>query len=487
MDASKALQPDGDARADRAEDRNEPLAGVGKRTRIDGSSGAPYSAGARAATGARALPGDNFMQIALCGTLLGALHQIQHAPTGAEVDRQRDAIAERFAGTPLAGDRLGFLLTNFRLVVLGEDEHALANFTGNLSWAPDAIGHDGYRNVLALAQQVWERHQLFAVLTGDRPSPKRSAAPAKRSGRGETGRGETEGPPAKIPTPKLDAAIAAVEVAAKLPLPGAVKEPLEAIKSSLELARTAERHGEAATYTRHIAALGASVLKTVGELVKAVGANPALASQACEQLSKLGGVLGKAAKGLGALDNLSKAILGKTLAGTAVEPGERYDAALELVALAAGTTVGAAITISKTEYLWLFNHIGVPIKQASEQAGIAQLFGGEPPEQLKARIEAMPTDAPHAMATIRTLQTGTFKPVQSLFSPMIVSDAWTAFLRHRLASSAQLVRQLNETARDRPGENPMTDALRTSIAETYKASAIAFVDQQVRDAASWNR
>jgi hypothetical protein len=482
MDANKALRPDDDARATRAEDPSESRAGVGKRTLVDGSTGAPYAAGARAAPGAGALSGDNFIQISRCGTLLGALHQIQHAPTEAEIDRQRSAIAERFAGTPLAGDRLRFLLINFRLVVLGEDEHALAYFIGNLSWAPDAIGNDGYRSVLALAQQVWERHQLFAVLAGDRPNPERSRAPAKRRERPEA-----ERPPAKVPTPKLDAAIDAIEVAAKLPLPGAVKEPLETLKSSLELARTAERHGESATYARHIAALGAGVLKTVGELVKAVGANPELAAQACEQLSKLGGILGKAAKGLGALENLSKAIRGKTLAGTPVEPGERYDAAIELVALAAGTTVGAAITISKTEYVWLFNHIGVPIKQATEQAGLAKLFAGEPPEQLKARIDAMPTDAQHALATIRTLQTGTFKPVQSLFSPMIVSDAWAAFWRHRLASSAQQLQLLADTARDRPGENLMTDALRTSIAETYKAAAIAFVDKQVRDAASWDR
>jgi hypothetical protein len=300
--------------------------------------------------------------------------------------------------------------------------------------------------------------------------------------------GATQPKKAEVATPRLDAVIDSLDKTIKAMPDGTIKSSLATVKSSLELARTAQKNGDTVAYTKAIGGLSENVFKTVGEIVKSFGQNGALASQAAEQLGKVAGFLGKGVKVVSAVEDLSKVLRGKTLSGAAVSKEERADAAVSLVTTALGGTVGVAATITKAKLQWCYEHIGIPTKQALTAYGLRRLFNGKTPEQMREQIRALPAGDPaKAMWVINKLFSGTFPNTSSGFSQATCSSLWDQFKARELQGYNADMEFLNIHRRTKPGEDPVVDAVRVKVAEAYQRAALRFIDLQVADAkGSWS-
>lgn len=284
-------------------------------------------------------------------------------------------------------------------------------------------------------------------------------------------------------SPALERAITSIDLAAKSMPEGTIKSGLEAVQSSLELAKQAQSKGDSAAYTRAITDLSSKTFKLVGDLVKQLGQNPELAGKAAEQLGAIAKVLGKGAGALKVLDNASKLLSGKTLGGTPVDANARAEAAYDLVSGAMPAPIQAAMAITKVELEALYNHLGVPVKRATEEYGLKRLFGGKSPEQMKAAIEKLSTDAPNANATVRQLL-GIFPNSTSGMSQATASSLWRTYMAEAMKGDADALKAMVNQDPKKPTGVP--DMLREVVAERMKAAALRFVDQQVRDArGSW--
>lgn len=335
-----------------------------------------------------------------------------------------------------------------------------------------------------------QRRDLYetpALLKGTRYEyrPKSSVfeRPAQRTSTPQ----KTQAPAAKIPTPKLDAAITGLDKALKVMPDGAVKQSLTTVKSALELARTAEQKGDPVARTKAIGTLSQDMFKTVGEVVKTFGKDEALAKQAAEQLGKIAGALGKGVKVLGAVDNLSKVLFGKSLGGTPANASARVDAAIDLTTTFLPGPVGTGVTVARAELLWCYEHIGVPAKQAMTDYGLKRLFNGKTPEQLKATLNALPVDDPkQAQRAAYEIVNNTFKNTTSGFSQATASELWKQHFNRELAGDQALMQEVFERRSVPAGADPFLDQKRTLLAEKYRRAALRFIDAQVADAkGSW--
>lgn len=139
--------------------------------------------------------------------------------------------------------------------------------------------------------------------------------------------------------------------------------------------------------------------------------------------------------------------------------------------------------ITKVELEALYDHLGVPVKRATEEYGLKRLFGGKSPEQMKAAIEKLSTDAPNANATVRQLL-GIFPNSTSGMSQATASSLWRTYMAEAMKGDADALKAMVNQDPKKP--NAVPDMLREVVAERMKAAALRFVDQQVRDArGSW--
>jgi hypothetical protein len=281
-------------------------------------------------------------------------------------------------------------------------------------------------------------------------------------------------------SPTLERAITSIDIAAKSMPEGVVKSALEAVHSSMELAKEAQQNGDKAAYTRAITDLSSKTFALVGAMVKTYGQNPALAELAAKQLGHIAGVLGKVAGPLKLLDNASKVFAGTTLGGTPVDKNARADAVYDLVSNAMPAPIQAAMGITKVALEALYTHLGVPAQRSIEAYGLKNLFGGKSPEEMKAMIQALPTDAANANATVRKLlsifpNTGAFGA-----SKATANDLWRQTMSREMASdSDELKAMVNQDPRK---PNSVPDMNREVVADRMKSAALRFVDQQVREA-----
>jgi len=283
-------------------------------------------------------------------------------------------------------------------------------------------------------------------------------------------------PKSEVP-PALERAITSIGLATKTMPEGTVKSALEAVHSALELAKVAKQNGDPAAYVKAIANLSAKSFELVGSLVKTFGQDPELAAKAAGQLGKIAGVLGKVAGPLGALDNASKVFTGKTLDGAAVDKNARAEAAYDLVGDALPGPVKAGMAISKAELVALYNFIGVPVRDAIEDYGTRNLFNGKTADQMKAAIDALPTDEANANATVKKLL-NYFPNTTSGFSQATASDLWRRFMAKEMASDAEPLKAMIYQNPKKP--NAVPDLLREVVAERMKHTAQRFVDQAAK-------
>lgn len=298
---------------------------------------------------------------------------------------------------------------------------------------------------------------------------------------------ETPVKKADVPTPKLDASIDGLDKATKLMPDGAIKQSLTTVKSALELARTAEKNGDKVAYTKAIGSLSQNMFKTIGEVVKSFGQNEELTKAAADQLGKIAGYIGKGVKVVGAIDDLSKVLRGKTLGGEAVNQAKRVDAAINLVTTFLPGPVGTGVSVAKAQLEWCFNNIGVPAKQAMTEYGLKRLFAGKSPEQMREQVKSLPVNDPaKARWALDQLFSKTFPNTTSGFSQATASSMWKQFIAKEMSGYNMEMKLLNENAKTPAGMDPMVDTLRTTMAERYQRAALRFIDSQVSDAkGSW--
>lgn len=408
------------------------------------------------------------------GALRGALRAIKSSPNEGTVASQTEALKPKF-DEPVRNS-LYYLLLNFMKVVLGEDRNAWDYFTGNLAYASTQVGKGGAADIRSWAKQIWDQHAFLQATTPQRVAigtVTKKQQPKK------------EQPKEKVATPQLDEAIDLADSLSKLPLPEGVKSGIEVIKSSIELARTAKQNGDGPTYTKHVASLAEAMFKTIGELVKSAGQNVELAGKACEQLGKIAKIFGRVAKVITVLDSLSKIIYGKSLAGAKVDQGDQVDAAIDLITTFGGT-VGAAAAISLGTFKWIWNHIGVPVKQATEDYGLRKVFGGKTPDELKAEIDRLPRELKLARWVLDKLHRKTFKPIKSPFSEWVASTAWEKFVAAERGYNLEM-KDINDAFNRNytPGANPMLDEQILQMIDRYKSLAHRFIDGVVQESKSW--
>ncbi len=280
-------------------------------------------------------------------------------------------------------------------------------------------------------------------------------------------------------SPALEKAISSLDLALE-PMPeGTVKSALEAVNSSLKLAKTAQSNGDTAAYTRAIADLGKKTFTLVGSLVKTFGQNPELAEQAASQLGKIAKVFGKVSGPLKAIEDASRVFTGKSLSGAPVDKNARADAAVDLLSNALPGPVKAAVAITKAEIEALYNHLGVPVHRALEDYGLKRLFAGKTPAQMKELINALPTDAANANATVRKLLS-VFPNSTSGSGRATANDLWRTSMAEAMSSDSEALKSMVNQNPKKPQVVP--DMLREVVAERMKSAALRFVDEQVRQA-----
>ena len=289
-----------------------------------------------------------------------------------------------------------------------------------------------------------------------------------------------------VPTPQLDAVISSLDKATKVMPDGVIKSSLNTVKSSLELARTAQKNGDTVAYTKAIGGLSENMMKTIGEVVKRFGQDGELAAQAATQLGKIAGVIGKGVKVVGVVDDLSKLVRGKSLSGAEATPSARADAAFNLVTKFLGP-VGTAASIAKAKLEWCYEHIGIPAKQALTEYGLKRLFGGQTAEQMREGLRSLPVDDPNkAQWALDVIFRKTFKATSSGFSQATAMSLWETFRAKEMQGYNDTVTFLNQHAKTKPGTNPEVDAARVRMAQAYQRAALRFIDAQVADAkGSW--
>lgn len=303
--------------------------------------------------------------------------------------------------------------------------------------------------------------------------PRRPAAPTK--------------PAAPAPLrvdPALERAAAAVGALAKGVSTGPFKAAIDGVSAALALAKTAQKQGNAADYARAISTLGAKTFTLVAELVKVAAKDPKLAETAAAQLGTIARVLGKTAGPLKALDSAVKLVTGKTLGGAPVDNNARAEALIDLASSVMPPPVQVAISASRATLEALYIGVGVPVHRAIEEHGLRQLFGGHTPEEMKALISALPTDAAHANATVQRFFTtdarGVFRNTTSGYSQATVMDLWRGYLAKHPTGDAEVLREMvTQSPRKTSG---IPDDMRVRAAENLKHMALRFIDAQVRDA-----
>lgn len=408
---------------------------------------------------------DGMLQWRRADGVTSAMSAIKLSPTEGTVSAQYTAIKPRFE-TSVEGT-VYWLLLNFMKVVLGEDERAWAYFSGNLDYLTDQLGTRGAAGIRSTAKAIWDRHRV-AIIGG--ASGARRSTPADRT------------PPKtkdKVPTPKLDQAIDLVDALSNTALPAGVKSALKGVKSSLELARAAKQDSDPATYAKHVAGLAEAVFETIGELVKSAGQDVQLAGQAADQLGKIAKLLGIVGKVITAITAIHKIIYGK-------DRGEQIDAAIDLITTLGGT-VGFAAGVSLGTYKWLWNHIGVPIKQATEELGLRTVFDRKSPEEVKAELDALAATEPGKAAwAVGRMRYKVFKPISSPFAPgWNTRDAWERFLRRDSSDNID-ARVANAFKRGyTPGSDPMLDLLVDEAKQQFRRKGHQFIDSVVAEARSW--
>ncbi len=218
----------------------------------------------------------------------------------------------------------------------------------------------------------------------------------------------------------------------------------------------------------------------VSDVVKKVAQDPELAEQAAEHLEIVGKVFGHFAKVIKAINAIV------VLSDPKASADARIDAVLEVVGCLG--PVGFATKESINLFAWVFNTVGVPIKLASEDAGLRQVFAGQEPAALIEQIEALPTEAEVANHTIYHLlfTHDFFKPVKSLFSQQVTSDAWNAYWRSSESGLSPYAGELAQVTADKSGMKNVPELLRPEIADTCKRAGVSFIRKQVAAAKEWS-
>lgn len=430
-------------------------------SRIDGSTDNP-TINRMAADIASALQRNGVKDTRFVGELL---YQMRGARLGVPGD------AQKFIANVNKAARLGVLGPNGRAQLLarvGAADNQARNDNSILNVRNQPQKRDVFETPSLLKRPEYKPLDLF----------KPAQAPATR-------RAETK--KADVPTPKLDASIATLDKALKAMPDGAVKQSLATAKSSLELARTAQKNGDAVAHTKAIGALTQNMLKTVGEVVKTFGQDPELAKQAADQLGRLAGYVGKGVKVVGFVDDLSKVLRGRSLGGEAVSQGKRVDAAINLVTTFLPGPIGTGVSVAKAQLEWCFNNIGVPAKQALTEYGLKGLFGGRTPQQMKDEINKLPVNDPKkAHWAAWKIVNDTFKNTTSGFSQATASKLWKQHFDAEFAGDELMMKELYERRNVPAGADSLLDEKRVRFAQRYRDSALRFIDAQVRDAkGSW--
>lgn len=406
--------------------------------------------------------GDGMLQWARAGAVVDAMRAIKASPTEGTASAQHNAIKAKF-DTNAAGT-VYWLLVNFAKVVVGDDENAWGYFTGNLSYLTEQLGAGGAADIRAQAKAIWDKRNFIG---------------GAMDGVGAQTKEKTKDKP-KIPTPALDTAIDLVDGLSNMGLPSSVKSALKGAKSALELARaTKQEEGSNAVYLRHIADLSSAVFETIGEVVKTAGQDVELAAKAAGQLGKIAKLLGGMGKVLTVVTAMQKIIYGK-------DRGERIDAAIDLITTFGGT-VGIAVGISLNAFKWIWNTIGVPVKNLTEEIGLTAVFDGKSPDSLKAEFDKLAVSEPKvARWAIGTMRYKVFKPRSSPFAPnWNTRDAWERHLRDHSMLNID-VRVADALKRGyTPGSDPIVDDLVVDIKDRYRKLAHQFIDSVVTEARSW--
>ena len=121
----------------------------------------------------------------------------------------------------------------------------------------------------------------------------------------------------------------------------------------------------------------------------------------------------------------------------------------------------------------------MPVHRAIETYGLRRLFDGKTPEQMKAAINALPTDAANSNATVRKLLS-IFPNSTSGFSQATASGMWRTQMSKDMAGDAEWLKAMVNQDPKKP--NAIPDDLREVVAERMKSAALRFVDAQVADA-----
>ncbi len=407
--------------------------------------------------------GDGMLQWGRAGAVRDAMQRVKASPNEGTASAQYTAIKAKFDSN--AEGTVYWLLVNFAKVVVGEDEKAWSYFTGNLSYLTEQLGTGGASDIRATAKAIWDKRNFIGgAISGVGGQVKTKATQKEK---------------AKIPTPALDTAIDLVDGLSNMGLPGAVKSSLKGVKSSLELARAAKQGADNATYVKHIAALSEAVFETIGEVVKTAGQDVELAAKAAGQLGKIAKLFGGMAKVITAVTSIQKILYGK-------DRGEKIDAAIDLITTFTGT-VGIAVGISLNAFKWIWNTIGVPVKNLTEEIGLTAVFDGKSPDALKAEFDKLAVSEPKvARWAIGTMRYKVFKPRSSPFAPnWNTRDAWERFLRDNSMLNID-VRVADALKRGyTPGSDPMVDELVIDIKDRYRRLAHRFIDSIVTEAKSW--
>ncbi|GMU60781.1 MAG: hypothetical protein AMXMBFR34_25440 [Myxococcaceae bacterium] len=295
-------------------------------------------------------------------------------------------------------------------------------------------------------------------------------------------------PDAPRVSPALERALKATDTLAKGVPQGPLKAALEAVSSALNLAKTAQEKGRPLDYAKAVSELGEKTVTLVAETIKVAASDPQLAEAAARQLGMVARVFGKVAGPLKSIDAAVRLVTGKTLGGAPVDANGRADALVDLASSVMPPPIQAAVGISKATLEALYTHVGLEVKRATEEHGLRQLFGGRTPQQMKALIEQLPTDAANANATVarllRSSGDGLFRNTTSGYSQATAHALWRKSMSVSLRGDAQT---LEAMLQQRPGKpNSVPDELREVMASRMKAAALRFVEQQVRDAkGSW--
>lgn len=407
--------------------------------------------------------GDGMLQWGRAGAVTDAMRVIKASPTEGTASAQYTAIKPKFDSN--VEGTVYWLLVNFAKVVVGEDENAWSYFASNLNYLTEQLGTGGASDIRAQAKAIWDKRNFIG---------------GAMSGVGKQQTKEKTKEKAKIPTPALDTAIDLVDGLSNMGLPSSVKSALKGAKSALELARaTKQEEGSNAVYLRHLADLSSAVFETIGEVVKTAGQDVELAAKAAGQLGKIAKLLGGMGKVLTVVTAMQKIIYGK-------DRGEKIDAAIDLITTFGGT-VGIAAGISLNAFKWIWNTIGVPVKNLTEEIGLTAVFDGKSPDALKAEFDKLAVSEPKvARWAIGTMRYKVFKPRASPFAPnWNTRDAWERFLRDNSMLNID-VRVADALKRGyTPGSDPIVDDLVVDIKDRYRRLAYRFVDSVVTEAKSW--